>query len=428
MGSNHSPQEVLVTYLYRAFTHRAAVAAMSASSLALACLLLLVVSAGPALAQGSAGDLVGHQDLGVYSRERLNRILAEEIKQFSSAPRARPYEPALNGARLYRVRYVTLHPHQHHRPIVVTGLVALPDVTGARLPVLSYQHGTECSKHWVPSSPEESLETRLVVAAFAGQGYAVFLPDYIGKGGSEEAHPFFQAESEATASRDLIQAGRTMCGRLGVALKPDLFLSGWSQGGHATMALLRLLESEGHEAVKAAAPIAAPYDLYVTWEYWSTRGTSPMLPLLTAYLLQAYEREPGLEGLCRQAMKPPCDTRAHQLFDRDLPAAELFKNMPPRVHDLLRDDFVRLGRSGAHPFFQALRQNQAYSWRVSTPLRLYYGEADDVIPPELAEMAFAAQKAMGADVTLVSAGKQAGHMETFLWTLLEGRKWFDTFK
>lgn len=397
----------------------------------LACVLVCASSirAVPGSAQTRPGELVGHQDLGVYSRERLDKILTEEIRVLVPRVSYR-YEPAVNAVRLYGVRYVTLHPLQGNRPIVVTGLVALPEVRGQALPLLSYQHGTECSKHWVPSNPEASIETRAVVAAFAGQGYAVFMADYIGKGGSDESHPYMLADSEASTCRDLIDAGRTLCERLGVTLKPGLFLTGWSQGGHSTMALLRLLESEGREPLKAAAPIAGPYDLYANWEAWTSRpdADSPLLPLIMAYLLQSYEQQLGIRGLCHKAMKPPYDERAHEMFDRDIPAEQLFKNFPSRVRGLLREDFIRLGRIGNHPFFQALRQNQTYSWRVTTPVRLYHGQSDSVVPADLSAMACAFQKAMGANVTLANAGRDAGHREAFLWTLLEARKWFDTLK
>ena len=114
---------------------------------------------------------VQYQLLGEYDVNRLNKILTSELAEFSNFPMVFP--PAVNPVRLYKVIYNTVIPEESNRPVRVSGLVAIPVGRAGTLPLLSYQHGTVFTRTAVPSSPEESMETRLMVARFAGQGYIV---------------------------------------------------------------------------------------------------------------------------------------------------------------------------------------------------------------------------------------------------------------
>src|ERR1051326_8920384 len=107
------------------------------------------------------------------------------------------------------------------------------------------------------------LHSELVVGlAFATSGYAVAMPDYLGLGDSPGLHPYHHARSEATASVDMLRAARAFCAANGFQLNGRLFLAGYSQGGHATMALLRELETwhMNEFTVTACAPMAGAYD------------------------------------------------------------------------------------------------------------------------------------------------------------------------
>ena len=53
--------------------------------------------------------------------------------------------------------------------------------------MISYQHGTVYGKQEVPSFPDQSPETQLMIAQFAGQGYIVIGADYFGMGSLRRA-------------------------------------------------------------------------------------------------------------------------------------------------------------------------------------------------------------------------------------------------
>lgn len=111
---------------------------------------------------------------------------------------------------LYKITYWTtgvsdLHLPRNQRTLVkATGMLLLPLRTKGKIPLLSYQHGTSASRKNVPSY-SGNLETLMAGALLGANGYAVSAPDYLGLGGSDVfMHPYLHAESEATASADML--------------------------------------------------------------------------------------------------------------------------------------------------------------------------------------------------------------------------------
>jgi len=378
------------------------------------------------LGAGNAFGAAIGQPLAQYSPAQSDAILAGPI--FGLATGAYGFEPARYPVALYAVSYRTTNPYLGQARESASGLIALPLGAPGPLPVLEYQHGTDFSRHSVPSHPESCLEARAVAAAFAGHGYAVFMPDYIGKGISTSPHTYMLARGEARACRDMLEAGRRFCSRRHVRLSRDIFLSGWSQGGHATMAFLRLLEREKYPGVRAAAPIAGPYDLYLTWTLWLTQPASPMAPSLLAYMISSYEHHYGLPGLLRSALKPPYQGLPENTFDTDPVPPDAVARFGRTPQDLLRADFIAAVISGSGVFSRKLRENATCLWRGATPVRFYYGEADDIVPPVVTRKAYERMKSLGAPVWLADAGRSAGHREAFLFALADARRWFDRLR
>jgi len=233
------------------------------NSLALLFLVLLTCSAWASSTSPdefkNVSSGVKYQYLGEYGVDRLNKILTSEVAQFSSFPMT--YPEAEYPVRLYKVVYTTVIPEDGNRPVQASGLIAVPAVKGSTLPVLSYQHGTVFSRNDVPSSPEDSMETRLMVARFAGQGYVVIAADYIGKGVSQERDAWLVKDATVQACLDMLLAAQAGLSDLKVA-PGDLFLSGWSQGSFSTSVFLRRLETIG-VPVRGAAMASAPNDIYL---------------------------------------------------------------------------------------------------------------------------------------------------------------------
>lgn len=185
----------------------------------------------PASAPVSLSQQLQYQWIGRWDAARLNRILTDEIPAFAGVKQS--YTPARNAVNLYRVTYHSVVPERGNQPIVATGLVAVPDTPDTALPMVSYQHGTVYGKQQVPSFPEQSEETQLMLAQFAGQGYIVIGADYFGMGQSEQPEGYMVKQSHQQATYDMLVASQAVLQHL-KRRSTKLFLSGWSQGGFLT--------------------------------------------------------------------------------------------------------------------------------------------------------------------------------------------------
>ena len=139
--------------------------------------------------------------------------------------------------------------------------MAFPDAGDIPLPVLFYQHGTASSRQDVPS--RNSSEALLATIA-SSLGYITVAADYQGLGDSKGLHPYLHARSEAKYATDLFLSILPFMEQQSVVANRQVFITGYSQGGHAAMALHRALQEdplpESYEVV-AAAPMSGPYSV-----------------------------------------------------------------------------------------------------------------------------------------------------------------------
>jgi hypothetical protein len=94
------------------------------------------------------GGGISYRQMGRWDVSRLNEILSIDMPAFSGTDAT--YTPASHPVVLYRVTYPSFSPERGNRPVVLSGLVAVPETQTARLPLVSYQHGTVYLKNEVP--------------------------------------------------------------------------------------------------------------------------------------------------------------------------------------------------------------------------------------------------------------------------------------
>jgi pimeloyl-ACP methyl ester carboxylesterase len=107
-------------------------------------------------------------------------------------------------------------------------------------------------------------ETATLAALYAAQGTTVVATDYLGYAGSTfPYHPYLHAASEASTVIDSLRAARLAAYQTGANLSNQILLAGYSQGGHASMAAQRAIESDNPTefTIAAASHMAGPYNL-----------------------------------------------------------------------------------------------------------------------------------------------------------------------
>ena len=129
--------------------------------------------------------------------------------------------------------------------------------------LVAYAKGTDVQRPRTLANPADG-ETFLLVAMYAAQGYAVVATDYLGFAKSSYSfHPYLHADSEASSVIDSIRAARQSASAVGANLSGKVMLTGYSQGGHSSMAAHRAIERDnaGEINVVAGAHLAGPYNL-----------------------------------------------------------------------------------------------------------------------------------------------------------------------
>lgn len=319
--------------------------------------------------------------------------------------------------------------------VTATGAVYLPlgVPAGTSLPVLVYQHGTVTDRNAVPSRLT-SPEGQLIGAAYAADGFAVVLPDYLGYGGgSAPYHPYVHAATEASAAADLLRAAFALAGRQGAALdKSQLFVTGYSEGGHATAALQRALERDyaAEFPVRASAPMSEPYDLSGTAARLLAADPAYGPSVVYGALLgAAMTRTYGLTASLGGVFVPPADATAAALITGGVTSAQLAA-LPGQVRAEFQPALLAaLAADATHPLWRALRDNDLLDWAPRAPTRLYFGGADRDVDPSNAPTAAAHMRAAGAtNVAAVNVGAALDHGGAVVPATIAGRLFFDSVR
>ncbi len=274
---------------------------------------------------------------------------------------------------VYRVLYNTEHPILG--TIQASGAFSMPTTLDCALPVAVYQHGTTFNRTGVPSFL--SIEHN-IGAILSSSGYASVLPDYMGLGDSEGMHPYVHAGTQAQAGVDMLRAVREMQEQLNYELRNELFICGYSQGGHASMALFKEIETNLADEffVAGASPMSGPYAVFDVQEQvmWQDYSSPAYLP----YLLIGYQSIYPQLADYSNIWKPEFDHFNNFTGDSD----DFFEilnlvEIPDNPSTMIKQEFIdEYDADDNHPLKVVLRENENHDWVPSAPV-LLSGCCDD---------------------------------------------------
>ena len=305
-----------------------------------------------------------------------------------------------NAIDCYRMQYSV---GSDGEAVRLSGLLAVPRGVAPRR-LVSFQHGTTTTRTAVPSRPDGTGLAAAIV--FAGNGYALVVPDYPGLGESPGRHPYYVADSIAPAVVAMIEQSQ----RLAEVPDGPVFLSGFSEGGWASLAALRLLESQGKQ-VLGSAQVAGAYDLRHVSLPAALKGGAPSHSLYLAYAAwgqAAYYGHP-LDSV----LTPEYAAIVERLFAGAKPK-EILATLPQDPRQMFNPVFLdAFDRNEAHWYLDAFATNSLVDVTARAPLRLYYGSKDLDVVPEEALAAARAMRARGVDVAAIDVGP-VGHEPSML--------------
>ncbi len=310
--------------------------------------------------------------------------------------------PVKNGVKYYKITYGT--PDVQGNPSVASAFLAVPDNDDFTYPLLCYQHGTSSSKTDVPSNQNQESQLPILMASI---GFLVVTPDYLGLGDSPGFHPYVHAETEASAGADALRALKDFADDEGFCYENKLFLTGYSQGGHASAALHRLLDQTDEFNVVAAAHLSGPYNISGVMRDLLFSDEPYARPAYLINTMFSYQYVYGnLYADITDAVKPEYVAKCNQYYNGQISLSELNDYLisaltateggaiPGRV---FKDDFkAAVNADPNHPVNIALAANDVMDWAPVAPTRLFYCIGDDQVPFENSIVAEEALNALGA--------------------------------
>jgi pimeloyl-ACP methyl ester carboxylesterase len=340
------------------------------------------------------------------------------------------------GFESYKVTYCTvdavLPGRSTARPTIATGMVSVPRKRGP-LSTVAYLHGTSVSFYDAVSNPNifggfnesgESFDGPPSNAVFAGAGFIYVGPDYLGLGNSTvPRHRYFHATTEASSAVDLLAASRRALASLHVQQNDKLFTFGFSQGGHAALALHRELQDTGVE-VTATATVGGVFDVEQWFLASLANETAVTLPLYVSYILLSYDDVYNVLGQTSDVFRRRFASTVPDLFDMQHFFDDVLAGLPPSSRALLRSSYyASVSASPQDPLRVRLRENAVDEWSPYAPVRVYHSPDDEEVPYEGALASAARLRNRGADVT-VRPLPGFDHVNSWIQAMPRAVAWF----
>lgn len=351
----------------------------------------------------------------VISSEEQTPILATDLTAASGL--GMDYD-----VRNFKILYTTTD--AFGQPDTASGLVCVPNSVNLFFPFGVYNHGTAGTRESVPS--RENVEERLLPQLMAGRGMVTVAPDYLGLGDSDGPHPYVHAATEVSAGKDMLIAVRDWLPTFdfvpGIAFQPGsgVFITGYSQGGHAAAALHRELSTNPVEGldVKAAAHLSGPYSISEVMLNTLFDDDLVTLPGYIAYTYISYNYVYGLYDDLGDAFVGPYlplirsfanNDISLNLFNQQL-EAELQQTGDP-LSAIFQDSVLQIlqERDTSNAIIKALIDNDTYDWAPPETTLIYYCTEDEQVPNENAFLADSVMRANGSVSVALQSGGALDH-------------------
>lgn len=285
----------------------------------------------------------------------------------------------------YKITYQT--PDVDGNMSIASGMLSVPLVACDSIGLVLYCHGTVLERDNVPS--RNNVES-VIGKIFAARGYVTVMPDYLGLGDSPGLHPYIHAETQATASVDMMRAARQALADSisGYPLNSEVFLTGYSQGGHAAMATAKYIQDENLQNefnVVAAAPASGPYNLAGSQSEVFLNNQPYSNPGYVVYLLLGMNEAYGgtLFADPSHVLKSPYDQTIPPYFNGNFPMDSVNSKLPATVSGYIEDSilqsFISDSVGQTYWLWNVLNENSNHDWTPSVPMRLYYCTNDEQV-------------------------------------------------
>lgn len=369
-------------------------------------------------AEQPSSYVVDYKYLYTYTQDSLARFWKK-----NNIPQA--ISKVSNDVDMYEVTYKGLWLDSTY--IMAKGVLYVPKVDKP-VAEMVYCHGTRISV--AQSYGIQDLE-QFITILHAADGYVAYFPFYYGLGGGEKEHVYQHAWTEAMSVIHMIKAGREILPKINVETSGQLFVTGYSQGGHAAMATHKYIEEYFPEIdITASSPMSGAYDM--TGVQSKSMFQHYDRPHYLPYLLISYDYAYDMwDGDVYSVFKPPFDTQLKEYFvqPRKVDYGYLDEVLPKVPKEMVIDSLVEVFRNDEDFIFtQLLRENNLYDWKPEAPMQLCACKGDNEVMYQNTEVAYEHIKNNGGDVNMRMFGKHLSHNPCAPFAIMYSKIYFDNHR
>ncbi|MCZ2100465.1 MAG: T9SS type A sorting domain-containing protein [Chitinophagales bacterium] len=311
------------------------------------------------------------------------------------------------GATFYKVNYASAD--AKGALDTLSGLLVVPDSKNLTYPVLVYQHGTSDCKTCVPSRfGSNGGSEGQVGLLFAGMGFVSLLPDFVGMGDARGFQTYVHASTTFSATDDMVNAVRNWAPDNDLSLNNQLFITGYSQGGYASMVFQEGTQKKyGASSVTAATHLSGPYSLSGAMRDLMLGEDVYLAPAFIAVTVLGMNEVYGFYDDLGDIFNPEYIDDIQSYYNNEISLTTLNERMVVNlvtntgvllIKGLFRGDVLdAIVNDPEHPVNQILRENDAYKWTPESPTRIFYCKGDDIVPYQNSIIARDSMYARGAD-------------------------------
>jgi hypothetical protein len=313
----------------------------------------------------------------------LNHFSSNEINNYVADNFTLKFEQnglLTNDVSMYRLSYEM--PFLENQ-ITVSGAVFIPETLNSEdeFPIVVFNHGTTFIRTNAPSFKQEINNLGFYISSL---GFVVLMPDYVGLGESEITHPYCHAQSESDSGWFLVQSFIDSLDYFGLNINGNLFISGYSQGGHVAMAMAKNsppVSIQDQIQVTAVAPLSGPYDLSGIQLPYAFQQISYSNPAYLLYILKGWNSVYGniyedLSDICLE----PYASIIEPMLDGFHSAEEINNECPELLTDLFPEYIIEdvLGNPN-NIIMEFAQENDVYKWVPNMPVHMRYCTGDEEV-------------------------------------------------
>jgi len=381
-------------------------------------ILICIFLVGALCPTGHAHQLLEYKDVDYFDKEEIRQTWERiHIPQL--------YLPVNNGVHVYEICFITSW--IDGSPVKSSGLVLIPDNLHKDYSTIIYHNGTNLMR-----KREQHLGYNQfsICAGLAADGYMVVIPDYIGRGSGERNQLYLNAKTEAQNSVDMLLALNGFLQEKGYDSIHDLFITGYSQGGHAAMSTQRLIEKSYMDQFNllASSPMSGPYDLESSVVIDPNNKNGDWV--LFMYMVKSFQDAYSMRASLSEIFIAPWDSLVPIYFDGHTGYSGIRKNLPEKVTDIFQQEFMAKEFMAEHSTFKnILKENSVYEFVPKVPTQLCYCSDDEMVTYKNSEVAYNWMKKNGAKkLKIKDAGKNLDHEECAIFTVIYTKFFFDRYR